>query len=104
MGFEPTEARASAVFKTATINHSDTHPQIQPQNIIPVNWLNFYLDITGFLAGLPWPEGSVTNRLNNKKEFLQLSLGRLRTAQGIKVIGAGSSEASRFATFIRNPV
>jgi len=26
-GFEPTEARASAVFKTATINHSDTHPR-----------------------------------------------------------------------------
>jgi hypothetical protein len=26
VGFEPTEARASAVFKTATINHSDTHP------------------------------------------------------------------------------
>jgi hypothetical protein len=26
-GFEPTEACASAVFKTATINHSDTHPQ-----------------------------------------------------------------------------
>jgi hypothetical protein len=29
VGFEPTETRASAVFKTATINHSDTHPQIQ---------------------------------------------------------------------------
>ena len=29
VGFEPTETRASAVFKTATINHSDTHPKVQ---------------------------------------------------------------------------
>ncbi len=28
VGFEPTETRASAVFKTATINHSDTHPDL----------------------------------------------------------------------------
>lgn len=33
VGFEPTDACASAVFKTATINRSDTHPRSQKMNL-----------------------------------------------------------------------
>ena len=29
VGFEPTDADASLVFKTSSINHSDTYPRIR---------------------------------------------------------------------------